>query len=696
MIAIQKLKTYTFKLTTMKTKLFNNYRLSLIVLLLSTLSILSCKKEIIKDNGSNIELVFTLTGMKEVQTIGSKQASIKDLTPEQKQLENKAFSTTKIGNIELATYAKQENISISFDNTKKSKALGLDIKKKLADNIPMVDGIKYMVLVYNNATGAFVNATLGTAGQAIKIPVAKNGVYKWYAYSYNTIENIPVPTNTVAPTIPTPTNSDLLYDSDIITVGGQADYPISILFEHKLSLIQVELDYDRLFARIEDYDLDFNNTNFLNKGTFNIINGTTTNIEPYTITSLNDYITDDPQGEKIKLAKFYVANPTATATSFDVTINQLSVQYPSANPTTPTELIGPGATQTTVNVSFGSFTPTIGSRFIAKIKLWYNFKTRTILHVTRVGADDYGYAAQPWSSNGTTFPGGIYNRASFNMINEPRNYGLQSNSVVRVGAFTHLRCYLDGTLNAFLTAATKPDITIISVYYLMSATDRTALINYINAGGVVLIMTDGINAADRNAQQPFFRDFFSNQTITLQDNGFNRGSLYAFMNINDEILNGPFGDLRPNSSNEPKYWGEDASPTTTLANIPSDQITYYSQATAANKTGTANGVTMFKHNYKNFFWIGDGGFLSNASQRGIYVPGDYGICPFATDATTNYPIPKNYGEGTLTGWTGTAGHRPAYNSVLFANMMSWAIVNAEFFGINTGGLPTDPDDYVIF
>ena len=143
MIAIQKLKTYTFKLTTMKTKLFINHRLSLVILLLTTLSILSCKKEIMKDNGS-IELVFTLTGMKEAKTIGSKQASIKDQTPEQKQMENKAFSTTKIGNVELATYAKQENISISFDNTKKSKALGLDIKKKLADNIPMVDGIKYM------------------------------------------------------------------------------------------------------------------------------------------------------------------------------------------------------------------------------------------------------------------------------------------------------------------------------------------------------------------------------------------------------------------------------------------------------------------------------------------------------------------------------------------------------------------------
>lgn len=677
----------------MKINVLKNYIFRIVIILFCSLFIFSCKKEMSNNEGST-DLVFTLGGMKEVETIRSKQASFQNLAPDQQQHENNSFSTTNIGNVAIMSSSTEENISISFDDIKESKAFNLDDKRKLAENIPMDDGIKYMILIYNN-TGAFVNATLCTAGQAIRIPVVKNGVYKWYAYSYNTTDNIASPTNTTTPTIPTPTNSDLLYDSDIITVAGAADYPISILFEHKLSLIQVELDYDRLFARIEDYDLTFSSTSFLNKGTFNILSGSTTDIEPYTITSLNDYIVDDSQGENIKLAKFYVANPTASATSFNVIINKLTVQYPGANSNTPTELIGPGSTQGAVTVSFGSFTPTLGRKFIAKIKLWYEFKQRTILHVTRIGADDYGYAAQPWTLNGTTFPGGIYNRASFNMINEPRNYGLLSNSVVRAGTFTHLRCYQDGTLHTFLTATNKPDITIISVYYLMSAADRTALINYINAGGVVLLMTDGVNATDRNAQEPFFKDFFGDQNITLQNNGFDRGSLYAFMNINDEILNGPFGDLRPNITNGSKYWGEDASATTTLANIPSNQITYYSEAAAANKTGSANGVTMFKHTSKNFFWIGDGGFLSNAAQRGIYVPGDYGICPFATDATTNYPIPKNYGEGTLTGWIGSTGHRPANNSILFANVMSWAIINAEFFGINTGGLPT-PANYINF
>lgn len=656
----------------------------------------SCKKENETKTigGEEVELVFTLTGMKEVNTVGTKQSNSRSINSVSQNYEDIAMSTTKIGNVDLITSSVVEPIKISFEGSN-SGLYENGLKRKLAANIPMEDGIKYMILIYNNVTGDFVTSALGTAGQAIKIPVHGNINYKWYAYSYNTTTDITVPVNKVVPTIPTPTDSDLLYTSGIVNVGGPADYPISILFEHKLSLIQVELDYDRMFAQMRDYDLEFANTTFLNKGTFNLLNGSTTDIVPYTITSLNDHLIDDPTGEKIKVAKFYVADPSPIPTSFDVVIDKLSVKYSGANPTVDTELIGPSSTLTTKTVEFGAFTPIIGQKFIAKIKLWHSFKPRTILHVTRTGADTYSYAAQRYFDGSNYYD--IYTGAAYWMINDTRNYGMTASSKVRAGAFTHQRCYLNNSLDGFLTAATKPDITIISVYYLMDDNDRTALINYINAGGVVLLMTDGVNVADRIAQQPFFRDFFGDQSITLQDNGFGRGTLYAFKDINDEILNGPFGDLRPDRiTNVPKYWGEDASATTTLANIPSDQITYYSEAAPANRVGTPNGVTMFKHNYKNFFWIGDGGFLSNPTPGagGTYGPADYGAFPFATRAADNYPVSKLYGEGTANGFT--LGTTPVWNSVLFANVMSWAIVNAEFFGINTGGLPTDPADYVIF
>ena len=32
-------------------------------------------------------------------------------------------------------------------------------------------------------------------------------------------------------------------------------------------------------------------------------------------------------------------------------------------------------------------------------------------------------------------------------------------------------------------------------------------------------------------------------------------------------------------------------------------------------------------------------------------------------------------------------HHDVYNSTVFANFMAWAVANATFYGINTGGLP---------
>lgn len=76
-------------------------------------------------------------------------------------------------------------------------------------------------------------------------------------------------------------------------------------------------------------------------------------------------------------------------------------------------------------------------------------------------------------------------------------------------------------------------------------------------------------------------------------------------NSNDKILNGQVGDARG------QYWGEDAGTTLGIVNVPLSQVTVYSYGQAINRTGSNSGITMFKHNTKNFFYIGDGGFVSN-------------------------------------------------------------------------------------
>jgi hypothetical protein len=66
-------------------------------------------------------------------------------------------------------------------------------------------------------------------------------------------------------------------------------------------------------------------------------------------------------------------------------------------------------------------------------------------------------------------------------------------------------------------------------------------------------------------------------------------------------------------------------------------------------------------------WCGEGGFLSsfgNANEAGTY--------PYWLDTTTLKPK-KNTTQD-------------CDNSAIFANIMAWAIYQAEFHGINSGGI----------
>jgi len=125
-------------------------------------------------------------------------------------------------------------------------------------------------------------------------------------------------------------------------------------------------------------------------------------------------------------------------------------------------------------------------------------------------------------------------------------------------------------------------------------------------------------------------------------------------------VNGPFGDLRG------KYWGVDWSPTVQASNLPigtePNQITVYSNPNAANRKETPVGVSMFKHNSKNLFWMGDGSFLSAPPGSAAGWGTNDGAEPFATINTaiskfsmptiannyTNYPVPRPYGVNYKT------------------------------------------------
>ncbi|MBB4806679.1 hypothetical protein HNP38_001975 [Chryseobacterium defluvii] len=273
---------------------------------------------------------------------------------------------------------------------------------------------------------------------------------------------------------------------------------------------------------------------------------------------------------------------------------------------------------------------------------------KSIVHLG--GTGDHGYSAEE--------------DASRNLMDAPANFGTLANSVVKFEGFTHLTP-ADGA-PAIAAINAKPDIVITGYPYTPNAAEVTALVDYLNKGGVVIAQLEGTSSI-----QNLMRSIFANPQINV--NGRNGGgAVYPMINISDEILNGPFGDIRG------KNWGEDASVTASVEGISEAFITSYSGSSAINSTNVYAGTTMFRHKNLNLFYIGDGGFLSNFNANGTISSNV--AYPFATN-TSNFPIAKTaYGSA---GNGNAAGSMAIQNSIIYANVLAWAIKQAEFHGINT-------------
>lgn len=214
----------------------------------------------------------------------------------------------------------------------------------------------------------------------------------------------------------------------------------------------------------------------------------------------------------------------------------------------------------------------------------------------------------------------------------------------------------------------KPDIVITGYDTYFTSAVANLLKDYVNKGGVLLFFCQG----EGNGAQNVMRAIFNNSSI--QQRLFNgRGAIYDFPLAADPVLNGPFGDIRG------RVWGEDASLTCGVTNVPVEDIEIYSTGFTVTRPvsdADAGSLIAFRHKKLNFLFVGDGGFIS-------YLPGnviDTGAYPFKLDQSTKLPIGKNrYGEGASI----RPGTFTVYNSVFFANALAWAIQQAEFNGINT-------------
>jgi len=140
--------------------------------------------------------------------------------------------------------------------------------------------------------------------------------------------------------------------------------------------------------------------------------------------------------------------------------------------------------------------------------------------------------------------------------------------------------------------------------------------------------------------------------------------------IDDEILNGPFGDVRG------KVWGEDYNNSCALSTIPDGAVVYSGTKNASTGASMSNGkVTMLRHPDKNFFWCGDSGLIhGGTSTSNTNTPFKIGE---VVKNGTNYPLYPINKEGY-----GTGSRQSVCNSTIFANVMAWALLQSETNGIN--------------
>ena len=252
------------------------------------------------------------------------------------------------------------------------------------------------------------------------------------------------------------------------------------------------------------------------------------------------------------------------------------------------------------------------------------------------------------------------------MLSTSANFGTLSTSKVITEGFTFIGESLttsitDAVLKSYMDE--KPDIIVIGFDLYISVSQAEMYLDYLRNGGTLIAYSEG----NASGVERLMRAVFNNDLIE-QDrvNGAAGGNVYALPNTVDNILNGPFGDVRN------LQWGDDASQTCGVMNLPLSEIEVYS--TAEDISGTPSSivsgttpkdwVTAFRHKSLKLVWFGDGGFLSSSSS------GSDLICPFKIDVDSKIPVPC-IGSGNGFG-RGTKKYN-VYNSQIFANTIAWAI-----------------------
>src|SRR5690606_17287177 len=400
----------------------------------------------------------------------------------------------------------------------------------------MTPGFTYRILIYTNDSPELWKTFQIIAGSPINIEVKDGVTYKWFVYSYNNNETLPVPTDTQNPTVEAPITKDLLFASGQLTIpptppGQNPIYPLDIVFNHKMAKISVKIDANILadYAIVNGLKVVFSDNDYIKNGVFNIKNNVMDSYNIVPVTEIINSAASNPTNTWN--VTYYTADPESLA-SYSIKITDLPVTFTGVDPSIANVNLATFTSAITpipnIEATFNFITPTAGQELIGTLNLSYTLSSRRILHVSNTTSFGYSFQKGP----------------SWNMINALENFGNLPNSLVRMQPYaTGQGVWIGGTASGddgtnFLTALAttaqsnaimarinstdpniRPDIVILAYdHWFMTSALQDALVSYINDGGVCIMMNE---FTDINSPQSFLNKLFvlPANTITLEPLG---------------------------------------------------------------------------------------------------------------------------------------------------------------------------------
>lgn len=241
--------------------------------------------------------------------------------------------------------------------------------------------------------------------------------------------------------------------------------------------------------------------------------------------------------------------------------------------------------------------------------------------------------------SGTYQPGTASNtQSSRAILQSPANFGpigkVQVDGITIVNGGTNQGSSLKNLINL-----NDIDVIVIAYNYLPAAASIAILEDFVkNKKGVLVHSQENDATGARN-----LINAIANSTSTTVS-GTGTTYINPILNMDNVLLNGPFGDIRGKAS------GSDVNNSYYVTGYSNEYTSF------SHQQGNASRSWLIKHNTLGYVYIGDSGWTSGDATNSSTT-----IWPAAMTAG-GLPISKAYNGGTLV-----------YNSILYANIMTWAI-----------------------